>query len=37
MPASVLFKKNVDLFVEHTIKSNSSKMYYMVLNSTVYT
>ena len=34
MPAGVLFK-NVDLFVEHIIKINASKMYYMVLYTTV--
>ena len=28
---------NVDLFVEHTIKINACKMYYMVLNTTVHT
>ena len=31
------YLKNVDLFVEHIIKINASKMYYMVLNNTVYT
>ena len=35
-PASILFL-NVDLFVEHIIKNNASKMYYMVLSATVYT
>ena len=31
--------KNVDLFVEHNIitKINASKMYYIILNTTVYT
>ena len=37
--ASLLFKKKIDLFVEHIkpIQINASKMYYMVLNITVYT
>ncbi len=37
MPASVIYKQNVDLFVEHIIKRNACKMYDMVLNTTVYT